>query len=405
MQFAFVLFRYFPFGGMQRNMMAIANACQAQGHDIEIICNEWQDVFPKQFKITRLGITGSKLNNGKQMKVFYDAFKVYRKIHHYDCVIGFNKFPELDAYYAADSCFATKAYEERSWLYRLTQRAKIYLNYEEAVFDRDNDTHILEVSNKERSQFQKYYQTPDHRFTTLPPGISKTRMAPDNALEIRKQKRQELQSSHNISPDQTILLAIGSGFKTKGLERSIQLLADVISNNDNIKKAPVLLVAGQDKPDSFLRKAKSLKVESQIHFLGGRDDVAELLQAADVVLHPAHKENTGNVLLEAMVAGRPVITTDVCGYAHYVTDADMGVVLQSSTSIAATFKDRYLAALSHVLSISDDTWRERGRAFAAQPEIYSRPTFAANAIVEIAKNKKESGKESSKENKNEGQPS
>jgi UDP-glucose:(heptosyl)LPS alpha-1,3-glucosyltransferase len=31
------------------------------------------------------------------------------------------------------------------------------------------------------------------------------------------------------------------------------------------------------------------------------------------------------VLLEAMVAGLPVLTTAVCGYAHFVSDADAGL--------------------------------------------------------------------------------
>lgn len=47
-------------------------------------------------------------------------------------------------------------------------------------------------------------------------------------------------------------------------------------------------------------------------------------------LHPAYSENTGTVLLEAMVAGLPVIATDVCGYAHYIVDEHMGKVLHNT---------------------------------------------------------------------------
>ncbi|MGI1679671.1 MAG: glycosyltransferase family 4 protein [Cellvibrionaceae bacterium] len=382
MKLAFVLFRYFPFGGMQRNMMSIAKACHDRGHEIEIICSEWLDKFPSDLKVTRLGIhdNSAAKNNGAQMEIFFQAFSDYRKIHQYDLVIGFNKFPDLDVYYAADSCFATKAYEERTWLYRLTKRAKVYLQYEQAVFGAGSSTKILEVSNKEREQFQKHYKTSSERFITLPPGISRNRIAPAHSELLAFEKRKKLCEELGINTNQKILLAIGSGFRTKGLERSIHVIADLILTQTDID--PVLLVAGQDKADKFVRLAKKLKVLDHVKFLGGRDDVPELLQASDVVLHPAHKENTGNVLLEAMVAGRPVITTDVCGYAHYVKQANMGVVIDSTFS-----QKKYLESVKQVLSIDDNTWRDRGKLFSAQEEIYSRPEFVAGVLENLFSHK------------------
>ncbi len=381
MKFAFVLFRYFPFGGMQRNMMSIAKACLDRGHDVEIICSEWLDELSPEFKITCLGVDKSK-NNGVQMEKFFQAFSGYieqeRQHHQYDAVVGFNKFPHLDVYYAADSCFATKAFEERTWLYRLTKRAKVYLKYEKAVFGSDSHTKILEVSGKERKYFQKHYQTVNDRFFLLPPGISKTRVASGDALKTRKEKREQLAKELGIAKNTKLFLAIGSGYKTKGLERSLHLIADLKKDLKENKKNYMLLVAGQDKPDKFSRLAKALKVNDSVRFLGGRDDIPELLQAADVVLHPAHKENTGNVLLEAMVAGRPVIATDVCGYAFYIDEANMGAVISSPFS-----QKSYLEAVEEVLAIEDSTWRERGENFAQREEIYSRPEFVVNVLEKI----------------------
>ncbi|XNM52069.1 glycosyltransferase [Escherichia coli] len=50
----------------------------------------------------------------------------------------------------------------------------------------------------------------------------------------------------------------------------------------------------------------------------------ELMAAADLLLHPAYQEAAGIVLLEAITAGLPVLTTAVCGYAHYIVDANCG---------------------------------------------------------------------------------
>ncbi len=64
-----------------------------------------------------------------------------------------------------------------------------------------------------------------------------------------------------------------------------------------------------------------------MHFFSGRNDVSELMAAADLLLHPAYQEAAGIVLLEAITAGLPVLTTAVCGYAHYIADANCGTVI------------------------------------------------------------------------------
>ena len=69
-----------------------------------------------------------------------------------------------------------------------------------------------------------------------------------------------------------------------------------------------------------------------VEFLKGRSDIPRFLLGADLLIHPAYNENTGTVLLEALVAGLPVLVTDVCGYAHYITDANCGRVVPSPSS-------------------------------------------------------------------------
>ncbi|GAB1258483.1 glycosyltransferase family 4 protein [Aurantivibrio plasticivorans] len=376
MKLAFVVFKYFSFGGMQRNMLAIAKACASQGDQVDVLCSQWQGEQPNYLTVKILPVSGFR--NAAQMKNFSRAFQQVVNANQYDLVVGFNKFPALDAYYAGDSCFATKAFEDRSWFYRQTLRSKIYLEYEAAVFSCDSKTQVLEVSANERRQFQKHYRTPDDRFHTLNPGINPNRRVWQSDLDAQKRKRQEL----GIDDSTLIFLAIGSGFKTKGLERSIELLAQWAESPQHQDREAILLVAGQDKEASFVLQAKRLGVNDSVRFLGGRDDIPQLLQIADVVLHPAHRENTGNVLLEAMIAGRPVIATEVCGYAHFIDDAEMGVVLAKDFS-----PSDYLQAVEDVLAEDDQVWRERGKLFAQREEIYSRPQQVAKLLTQFAKGK------------------
>ena len=69
----------------------------------------------------------------------------------------------------------------------------------------------------------KYYGTPAERFHLLPPGISPDRRAPLNAEQIRADFRNEF----GLTEDDLLLVQIGSGFKTKGLDRSLRALANL----------------------------------------------------------------------------------------------------------------------------------------------------------------------------------
>ena len=51
---------------------------------------------------------------------------------------------------------------------------------------------------------------------------------------------------------------------------------------------------------------------------------------ADILIHPARVEAAGMVLLEAVIAGLPILTTENCGYAFHVKKAEAGIVLPMS---------------------------------------------------------------------------
>jgi len=75
-----------------------------------------------------------------------------------------------------------------------------------------------------------------------------------------------------------------------------------------------LLICGQGwKLNELLALAKELKVEKQIHFLGFRADIKELLQAADIFLFTSYQEGLPRSMMEAMAAGLPCIVSKVRG--------------------------------------------------------------------------------------------
>ena len=64
-----------------------------------------------------------------------------------------------------------------------------------------------------------------------------------------------------------------------------------------------------------------------VEFLGQRDDVLDLLRAADILCLPSWREGTPRSVLEAMACGLPVVVTDVPGCREVVTNGDNGLVV------------------------------------------------------------------------------
>ena len=355
MNLAFLLFEYFPYGGLQRDMLAIAEAAVARGHRVTVFTRAWHGEAPQGPALETVPVGGA--SNHARDAAF--AAAMGERLAGFDRVVGFNKMPGLDWYYAADGCLAERYRGLKRWLPRY--RSKLAM--EAAVFGAGADTGILSISPRQRALYQRHYGTADARFLDLPPGIRRDRLLPEDFPLRRARLRTEL----GVAETTPMLLFVGSGFRTKGLDRAIRALAGLA---DDVR----LFVVGDDDAGPYERLAGRLGVSSRVRFMGGQDNVPEWLWAADLLLHPAYAENTGTVLLEAAIAGLPVLTTSACGYAGYVRDAEMGAVLDDPSPEALT------AAASELLTRPRALWRERGRAFADSADIYSLVEHAVDAI-------------------------
>lgn len=369
MQLAFILYKYFPFGGLQRDFMRIALECQQRGHNIRVYTPIWEGEVPAGFEVVVVPVKA--LFNHKRNEKLTAWVKADLAKRPVDRVVGFNKMPGLDVYYAADGCFEDKAQNLRSQIYRKWGRYKHFADYERAVFAADSKTEILMISEVQQPLFVKHYATPAERFHLLPPGITADRRAPANAAEIRQQFRQEFK----LADSDLLLVQIGSGFKTKGLDRSLKAVAALPRE---LRKRTRLIAIGQDDPKPFMLQIKAQGISDQVQILKGRSDIPRFLLGADLLIHPAYNENTGTVLLEAVVAGLPVLVTDVCGYAHYIVEADAGRVVPSPFK-----QDTLNTMLSEMLNDAPQRslWQQNALAFADSADLYSMPQYAADVIL------------------------
>ena len=359
MKIAFCIFKYFPFGGIQRDLMKMVAECRSRGHGVRIYAIHWRDDGPLPDGVELKLAPVKALANHRLYERFADWVRADLKAEPVDLVVGMNKMPGLDAYYAGDSCYQDKARTQRSHWYRLLPRYRSLLRSERAVFDADADTEILTISDAQTPIYRRYYQTPRERFHPLPPGIERDRTAPADKGAIRRRMRAQL----GVGDGECLLLFIGSGFIKKGLDR---LLEGLKALPREVFAKTWLYVLGDDNAEPFERLADRLGIGEQVRFMGGRPDVPDFLFAADGFVLPAYDENAGMVILEAMIAGTPALVTENCGYAPYLREARAGLITPTPYD-----QDTFNAQLAELITSDERAdWARNGQALADDERIY-----------------------------------
>jgi UDP-glucose:(heptosyl)LPS alpha-1,3-glucosyltransferase len=94
-------------------------------------------------------------------------------------VVGFNKMPGLDLYYAGDSCYAEQSRRRHGFrwspYYRAIPRFRRYSALERAVFDPQSGTEIMLLVPSQHQTYTAHYGTPANWFHALPPDICEDR--------------------------------------------------------------------------------------------------------------------------------------------------------------------------------------------------------------------------------------
>ena len=369
MHLSFLIYSYFPFGGLQRDFLRVVTECILRGHKITVYTLSWDGDIPNGINVILVPVTTQK--RIKRNEAYTNWVQSALKQRDDSVVIGFNKMPFLDIYFAADPCFMEKAIEQRGLYYKFTSRYKHFKEYEEAVFAVSRLTEVLILSPRQRTAFEKYYPGCESRLHQVPPGISLDRRVDTIDKGMGTQLRTELGLALNTK----LLLQVGSGFRVKGVDRALRAMAAL--PKPQLENCHYLLI-GQDNPDRYLRLAKKLGIAEQFTVLPGRDDIPRFLAAADLLLHPAYSESAGYVLLEATIAGLPVLTTSTCGYAFHIEHAESGLVCNDPFEQAQL--NSYLARMLGDLDTAD--WSKNGLEYGKQDELYSQASAVASFIDE-----------------------
>lgn len=121
-----------------------------------------------------------------------------------------------------------------------------------------------------------------------------------------------------IADTDSMLLCVARHEPQKALHRAVAATAELTRRGRRVR----LVVAGRDGSETArLQRLADALDPGVVQLLGARDDVDDLLSAADVVLSTSRYEGAAGAVLEAMAAGRPLVSTRVAGLDGILVDA------------------------------------------------------------------------------------
>lgn len=131
--------------------------------------------------------------------------------------------------------------------------------------------------------------------------------------------------------DAHVMTMVGTFKRQKGHEYLITAAAKACPQFPDLH----ILIAGDgDRRDEMIGLADELHVSRQVHFLGTRRDVPEILAVSDSFVLPSLWEGLSMALMEAMASGLPVIATNVSGSRQAVIDGVTGLLVPPGDSDA-----------------------------------------------------------------------
>lgn len=139
--------------------------------------------------------------------------------------------------------------------------------------------------------------------------------------------RSRIRKELGIEETQIVYLAVGRQEPQKGYVDLLRAFDQVAA-----KLAARLLIAGRPGAATPAIEAAHKEIQSgaSVDLLGQRDDVADLLAAADVVVCASHREGAAGALIEAMAVGAAILSVEVEGLADVLHDGVNSRVVQRS---------------------------------------------------------------------------
>jgi glycosyltransferase involved in cell wall biosynthesis len=216
-------------------------------------------------------------------------------------------------------------------------KTKVFLGIERFLAKFTNA--VVTVSPKQREEILSYGIGHPAKVHAIDLGLELRRFV--EGQTARGGLRQEL----GIDSESPLVGIVGRLVPVKNHRLFLEAAQQVLAQNPDVHFA---ILGDGELRDELQRYAEDLKIASNVHFLGFRPNSPELFVDLDVVALSSLNEGTPVTLIEAMAAGKPVVSTDVGGVSDVVAHNVTGFLVPSQDCTALA------EALQRMLSLPAD---------------------------------------------------
>lgn len=196
------------------------------------------------------------------------------------------------------------------WFFWLADRSACYMSDQ-----------IIAVSKDVGSKLKSLPWIHDDKITVIQNAV-------DTALYDQPKEREGCRTEFSIGEHETVLGFAGRLTKQKRLDLMLQAFAQVLSRYDNCR----LLLAGEGEEEEALRSlAEQLGIAGKVIWAGHRRDMPRLYAAIDIYVQSSDNEGLSLSLLQAMIARKAVVATNVGGTREVVNE-QTGVLIEAGSS-------------------------------------------------------------------------
>ncbi len=287
-------------GGMERVLYRTAQGLKDRGHEVHLFCGSFRITPPVGVFTHRVPC----LPWPRAARLLSFALLAPGVIarHSCDVVMSFDRIARQDVFRSGGGphrLFVKKMIEHSSLWRRLWYKISPYhranLNIEMRQMRPGGTRKIIAVCTQVKHEFMEIYGVPEDQIVVIHNGIDLERFHPRNRQEQGKRIRNVL----GIASDSPTVLFVGTGFRRKGLDRLLRLW-----DLPELKGVYLLIVGNDARLPHYRRRWR----RREILFFGAQQNVEDYFAAADLFVLPSVQEAFGNVVLEALASGLPVIT-------------------------------------------------------------------------------------------------
>jgi UDP-glucose:(heptosyl)LPS alpha-1,3-glucosyltransferase len=297
-------------GGVESATAGLLRALVEHGHDVHVLSPGAQRAIP--------GVTVHRLRlpplpSAARLLALATLAPAAAGRRTWDVVQAHERVLGADVYRAGEGC-------HRAYLAALgaPRGRRLYhhvvLRLERRVFR--STPRVIAIARRGKEEIEHLYGVPPERVSVVYNGVDLERFHP----RLREQHRAPARDEAGVDAGAWAVLFVGSGFERKGLATALAAFATL---DDPTSR---LLVVGKGDTHRFMATAERLDVAKRVCWLGAREDVERWYAAADALVLPARYEPFGNVHLEALASGLPVVTSTRAGGAELVHDGTNGAV-------------------------------------------------------------------------------